>query len=495
MGIAEAGLRGCHQVLAVGLLLLAAPAWGQSGLFYPLKNDGVRSMKVVRLSDGKTIMAENPGQRLTPASVTKLFTSAAILDGFGPHQQITTDVLYTGSRKGATITGKLVVKGNGDPYLTSEKIWQLAADLRHLGIRSVTGGLIIDNSLFNDGFRDASRAGSTRSSRNAYDAPISALGINFNTVTVAVAPGDKVGQRARVSLDPYPLAGVTIKGTITTSRRGRKNAIRVVRLSDTLTGLTLKVSGSIAQGSKMTKIYRSVRQPVWSTGEQLRAFFAGAGIQVKGKVAAGRAPKGAKPLIAIEGFPIGFIVKGLNKFSNNYIADVLTKKLGEVSGYPDKNQPSMLKGIGAINGFLSQKVGLKKGYVLKNGSGLDNANKLSADDVMALLVYMYRRSELFPEYIVSLAVAGEDGTLKKRFNKLRTRPLTGIIRAKTGTLTKPVSVAGIAGYFYHPVQGMMAFVIIDNGKPGKRQPNILDLRERQDVALSRIYQKLNQTVH
>ena len=62
--------------------------------------------------------------------------------------------------------------------------------------------------------------------------------------------------------------------------------------------------------------------------------------------------------------------------------------------------------------------------------------------------------------------------------------LQGLIRAKTGTLTEPIAVSGIAGYFRHPTQGLVAFCVVENGKPGQRQPSIVDLRERQDRILT-----------
>jgi D-alanyl-D-alanine carboxypeptidase/D-alanyl-D-alanine-endopeptidase (penicillin-binding protein 4) len=54
------------------------------------------------------------------------------------------------------------------------------------------------------------------------------------------------------------------------------------------------------------------------------------------------------------------------------------------------------------------------------------------------------------------------------------------VRAKTGTLSEPIAVSGLAGYFHHPKQGMVAFCILENGSKGGAQPAITDLRDRQD---------------
>ena len=57
--------------------------------------------------------------------------------------------------------------------------------------------------------------------------------------------------------------------------------------------------------------------------------------------------------------------------------------------------------------------------------------------------------------------------------------MAGKIRAKTGTLTKPISVSAIAGYMQHPKHGLIAFTIINNGIK-VRTANIVQLRSDQE---------------
>ena len=92
--------------------------------------------------------------------------------------------------------------------------------------------------------------------------------------------------------------------------------------------------------------------------------------------------------------------------------------------------------------------------------------------------------EVFPEFLASLPATGWDGTLKKRFGKGDAVELKGLIRAKTGTLTEPIAVSAIAGYFRHPKHGMVAFCILENGKDGSSQPAVADLRDQQDQVLT-----------
>jgi D-alanyl-D-alanine carboxypeptidase len=156
-----------------------------------------------RLRDGKVLFESNADSLLSPASATKILTSAVALSYFGPAFSFKTPVYYTGKIEKNKIRGDLFLKGNGDPFLVSEVIWQAAVDLKHLGIKEVTGSIVIDNSLFDDEIRDESRLESTQKSSHAYDAPVSAFAINFNTIAVATAPTVK-GRPALAEVTPFP---------------------------------------------------------------------------------------------------------------------------------------------------------------------------------------------------------------------------------------------------------------------------------------------------
>lgn len=442
-----------------------------------------QTVHVVRLSDGKTLYEKAPDTLLAPASVTKVVTAAAVLSRFTPVHTFKTPLYHTGTRRNEKVMGDLVVVGDGDPYLVSEKLWQMAADLKNMGIREFTGDLVIDNTLFGDEGRDESRKFGQKSSVNAYDAPVSALGVNFNTLAVSVAPGDAMGKPALVSVDPYPLRGVTIDNDVKTIKAHGQKSLSVKRVSGK-DGETLVAAGAIATDMPIQKIYRSVGDFAKVSGEYFKAFLKQEGIVVRGGVREGRKPDDATLLYEIEGYDLRKIVGGLMSFSNNYVADTLVKRLG--AAFPKKGVPDATgsgtfdNGMAAINDFLRKDVGIKSEFTLYNGSGLDAENRLSARQVTDVLAYMEHHMEVFPEFLGSLPATGWDGTLKKRFGKAETEGLKGLVRAKSGTLTEPVAVAGLAGYFRHPKHGLVAFCIIENGKQDATQPAITDLRDRQD---------------
>jgi|SRR5581483_1188691 len=103
---------------------------------------------VLDLDTGETVFAQNPTLSLLPASNEKLSVTYAALTALGPAFTIETDVLGEGSQTGATWNGDLVLKGYGDPTLSSADLVALARQVRAAGITTVTGRVLGDESWF-----------------------------------------------------------------------------------------------------------------------------------------------------------------------------------------------------------------------------------------------------------------------------------------------------------------------------------------------------------
>ncbi len=466
-------------LIPAACLAVSQPA--NDTLFYPLKGSVNQSVMFVRLSDGKVLYEHDAKASLIPASIAKLATAAASLHFLSPHYAYQTRFYITGDRKAQQVNGDLVIEASGDPLLISEKMWQVAADIRHMGIRTITGDIVIDDSIFDSEIRDTSRKDFENFSVNAYDAPLSAFAINFNTFAIALAPAESSGKKAYAELDPYPLRGLSVDNRLVTSSNDRGGSFRVSRKTDKNSGTSMVVSGDIALDDPLQKVYRSVGDPIRASGEQVRAFLNKEGVIIQGQVHRGSVPKNAKLLTTLEGYPLSRIIESLNKYSNNYIADMLIKKLALKAG---AKQGNLADGLKLVRQFLEKDVGLSDEFQMFNGSGLDTRSRFSAAQMTKLLAYMEKHFDLFPEYLNSLPAAGSDGTLKRRLGS-KTDALQGIVRAKTGTLTSPVSVASLAGYIRHPKHGLVAFAVIDNGVPGQPQPHLADLRDRQDKGLEK----------
>ncbi|MFK7824672.1 MAG: D-alanyl-D-alanine carboxypeptidase/D-alanyl-D-alanine-endopeptidase [Oligoflexales bacterium] len=441
---------------------------------------------IARVQDGKVIYKSQEKELFSPASVTKLITSAALLHYFGPTFRFETKIGYSGSIRNGTISGDLIIEGDGDPSFVSETLWGVAADLKHMGLKEVNGQILINNGIFSGSMRDEIRNEGKNASNHAYDAPVSAFGLNFNTLAIAIFPGSRVGAKTKAELDPYPIGGVLIDNRIKTSSSNSRASYRVSRVS--LAGGKSKIilSGRIPLGYPLQKIYRSVNDPVLTSGEIFRRFMQEQGIRIKGSVAS-TTKQVENLLLTVPSKPIESIIRDLNIHSNNFIADVMVKRLGAQDLSKNfsaiNSEGSYENGMNIITQFLSKKVGIRTAFILQNGSGLTSQNRLSAEQVSKLLIYMAKRWDLFSEFLASLPTSGKTGTLEKRFQSDATTGLKGYIRAKTGTLTDPYAVSSLAGYVNHPKHGILAFTIIQNGKLGHRQPGILDLQKSQEIGL------------
>ena len=507
--LSPAILQPLNTMVLIGLLLTdssnlrALPASGTPGILRaPARVQ--QGLHFIRLSDQVELYGHNSNTLLNPASVTKLITAAAILHYFGPAHRFTTRILHTGTKKNGIISEDLIIDGDGDPMFVSETLWKLATDLRHSGIREIRGNLLICNSLFGGRIRDEIRLGGLKASNNAYDAPVTAFGVNFNTIALNVAPAQEPGLPALVGTDPYPIRGIQITNQVTTVGNNQNTRLLATRVSQPDGGSRLLIRGSIRLHDTLKKIYRSVNNPVLSSGEIVRAFLKENHIKIKGKVSeASSVLENARFLTSIPSETTGSIIKSMNLYSNNYISDVLIKRLGAEyankkkaalnSGTNENNKPepgTYKNGMDAVEDFLKNTVGIRKPFQLENGSGLTTRNRLSAGQVTRLLSYLAKRWDIFPEFIASLPQSGITGSLESRFDSKATSPLKGLIRAKTGTLSQPYLVSSLAGYLQHEQHGLLAFCIIQNGKEDEKKLGMPDLHKSQELGLLKISQSL-----
>jgi serine-type D-Ala-D-Ala carboxypeptidase/endopeptidase (penicillin-binding protein 4) len=173
------------------------------------------------LTSGTVLYTQNSMRSLAPASNEKLPLTYAALVKLGPTFRFATDVLGAGEQDGTTWLGSLVLKGNGDPTLTSGDLRVLAAKVRAAGIRRVTGGVVGDESWF-----DARRtvAGWKPSFYISESPPLSALVVDRARVGGYVTRSPALAA-ATIFRDALRAAGVTVEGP---ARLGRADEYSVL---------------------------------------------------------------------------------------------------------------------------------------------------------------------------------------------------------------------------------------------------------------------------
>ncbi|MCM2334882.1 MAG: D-alanyl-D-alanine carboxypeptidase/D-alanyl-D-alanine-endopeptidase, partial [Anaeromyxobacteraceae bacterium] len=456
--------RAALPVLLAALLAAAPPARGApegggsplaAGLDDLVLNGPLAEARagvcVASLDTGAVLYARGADQLLNPASNVKLFTAAAALARLGPEHRFDTEVSTDAASAGLPggQAKVLYLRGKGDPSLVTERVHALAADLLHLGLRRV-GDLVLD-----DGWFDAVRVGpgfDQEDGDKAYLAPAGALSLNYNTVAVHVGPGERPGAPGRVELEPDSPFFEVVNRTTT---GGPRSARRLVVASVPLPGgrQRVLVEGRLPARGRTSVTWKRVDDPPRYLGETLRRLLEQHGVKVTGRVKLGPVAPDAVLLHVAESEPLGVLVRRLQKTSNNFMAEQLLKALGAAAAGPPGTWTS---GVAAVEAFLAE-VGIPRGaYLMKNGSGLNDANRFSARQTVQLLVAMARRFPLAAEFLAALPVAGKDGTIRSR---MEGTDAAGQVRAKTGTLD---GVVALSGYVETAGHERLAFAILVN---------------------------------
>ncbi|WP_374196714.1 D-alanyl-D-alanine carboxypeptidase/D-alanyl-D-alanine-endopeptidase [Streptomyces sp. ISL-96] len=182
------------------------------------------------------------------------------------------------------------------------------------------------------------------------------------------------------------------------------------------------------------------------------------GIKEKGDPVAGKGPDDAEPVARALSAPLSALVERTLTHSDNDLAEALARQTALAS-----DEPASFEGAGKAVGSRLKKLQLPlSGARFSDGSGLDRDNRMSAALLAGLLARAAdpARPELRP-VLTGLPVAGFSGTLKSRYTD--DSPGTGMVRAKTGTLT---GVNTLAGTVVDADGRLLSFAFLTSGTTG-----------------------------
>ena len=444
-------------LLLLGLGLTEAPAVGATDLGprldkllkhgrIPADNFGIAVYDVSRVPQ-VLVYGHQEQLSMIPASVTKVATAATVLARLGPSFKFQTVLASEAPvREDGTLAGDLILKGGGDAGFVSESMWYLVNELRRANIRKIEGSVIVDDTSFDQVRADPSR--DPERNDRAYDAPVGAMSVNWNSINIFVRPL-KLGEAPQVVLDP-------IDNGYTIDNRAKVIAGEGSALDVTRDKSHIRLRGTIGLAHGEQTIYKNIDDPVDWSGRNLVFFLGQRGITVGGKIKAGKMPGGARVLAKIDSKPVAAHLGDMMKFSNNFVAEMLTKNLSAAAG---KTPATLDDGMRLIRANLNAMGIPDDHFTLLNPSGLSRRNRIRAADLALILVQAQKSFAWFAEFLTALPIAGLDGTLKKR---MKETPAEGWVRAKTGQL---LGVAALAGYAGRKDGGVRAFAFIFNGKP------------------------------
>ena len=426
------------KLLIIGLSLLSfcAHAVLPATVADALKNAGIPQNSVAvfvqAVEANSPILSHNADKSMNPASVMKLVTTNAALDLLSPSYRWKTELYRDGSLINGVLNGNLIIKGYGDPSFKAQEFWRLLMSLQQAGIKQINGDLIIDKSYFakNVGNRKTFDEETWR----AYNAEPSAFLVNGRNTSfkfIATETGVNVTQE-------FELPEVQIVNNMQLSQGAcgewRSRFGYTVKPKDN--GVMVIFSGTFSPACGERFLELSVLD------DEKYAFFTFKKLwhelngTFNGKLKIQEMPTGAVKVLEQVSDPLGYVIRDINKWSNNLMTRQLLLTISAEKLLPPATE---VNGEKAVKNWLSTKGLNFKELVIENGSGLSRVERISAEHLGRMLVSAYH-SPVMPELMASLPILSQDGTIKKRLVESQSN---GRAHLKTGSID---GVSAVAGY-------------------------------------------------
>ena len=368
---------------------------------------------------------------MNPASVMKLLTTFAGLDLLGPAFAWQTPVYLGGPVREGVLQGSLYLKGQGDPKLVMERLWLLLRRVQGLGIRQIKGDIVLDRSAFE--LPQTDPADFDGEPLKPYNAAADALLINYRSRVMTLVPDAGAGV-ARINHEP-PLAGVQTQPTVPLLagecgdwRSGLKGEFQDAERVGFAGGYPLSC------GEKVWPLAYS--DPASYNRRVVEGLWKEMGGQLLGSTHDGLVPAGLKPAFSVASPPLAEVIRDINKYSNNVMAQqlFLTFSLQQNGvGTPEGSRELLRQ-------WWRRRFGEADLPSIDNGSGLSRDSRISAQALARLLQAAWAGGTM-PELLASLPISGVDGTLR-RLGQDRSS-VVGVAHLKTGSLNDVAAVAGI----------------------------------------------------
>jgi D-alanyl-D-alanine carboxypeptidase/D-alanyl-D-alanine-endopeptidase (penicillin-binding protein 4) len=388
------------------------------------------SIVVSDLHSGETLLDLNPTVPRSPASTLKVVTTWSALESLGPNHHWHTRAYAAGPIVNGRLAGDLVIVGGGDPSLTAEHWWRFARQLRATGLQYIDGDIVIDRSLYKSQTEDPDEFDGK--GYRTYNVLPDALLVNLQSAEFHVHGENGETQ---VWIDPTP-ANLHVDNRVKSLSHGCPEGGHWVRFT-TLDAdpLHVAIDGTVGPACPVYAQRAIMTAPDYAFGT-FTTFWRSLGGRFDGSLRLGTRPERATLLTTLDSDSLAEVVYNTNKWSSNAMARML---LLAMAADQSTDPVGANEGERALQEFLSSRNLHFPELVVDNGSGLSRLARISADSMAAVLAAAYR-GRYFPEFVASLPIGGQDGTLRKRFVDLAP---DARIRMKTGHLA---GVAAISGY-------------------------------------------------
>jgi PBP4 family serine-type D-alanyl-D-alanine carboxypeptidase len=442
-------------------------------------------IEVYSIDRKKPLFELNADKFFTPGSTTKVVTEGAALALLGPDYRFQTRIFRSGPVVKGVLHGDLILVASGDPNLSGRvrrdgtlsftdedhsyggppftdypgaPIVSLAKQIAAMGIKRVTGKMLVDTEMF-DPVREVGS-----------NVVVSPIVINDNVIDVAVErslPGQYAVLRPMPNV-PY----IRFRSKIRTGRREDETSISYTQKPSR--GGTIEVIASgIIGGAAAANLAYPVDDPARFASAVFTQELSKAGVQVADatwSIDLGASPRDdAHKVATYTSPPLSEDVRVTLKVSQNLHAMMMPYVIGSVLGHARARSDRV--------GFL-----LMRNWLVRGGLDLSEAAQWDGEGngswtprfMARYLAFLYE-NPIFPKFYEGLPVMGRDGTLA---DMLPNSLAAGMVRAKTGTNMNSdllndgilVDGKGLVGYTTTPSGEHVAIAIFLNKVPVSRGP-------------------------
>jgi D-alanyl-D-alanine carboxypeptidase/D-alanyl-D-alanine-endopeptidase (penicillin-binding protein 4) len=432
-----------------------------------LKNQQMHLLILPARGD-QTLLTYQAENSVNPASTLKLLTSFIALDELGPNFRWKTQVYTDGTLKDGILTGKLYLKGGGDPNFTWDKLSQLLRQLRQQGLREIRGDLVLDRSYFQPTRPELNAPVFDENPDAYYNVIPDALLIHSNISAFSINTDNADSNTIDIKLNT-PMDNVRINNQMTRSNAPCsewKNGWLSPKISlDAQGQIDISISGAFPKNCRANVYLNLIERNVY-IASVFKALWQELGGNWQGNIVDGVVPANANLLLQKESDSLVETIRIVNKFSDNAMARILFLTIGAESllakNFADTSQTSNA----VVRDWFARHNIDYSNLAIENGSGLSRMDRINAWQLASIL-RVAANSNWYPEFASSLPIVGIDGSMR---NRLKASKAEARARIKTGYLKNVMAVAG----FVRDVQDkdwiLVAIVNTDEAIASKAKP-------------------------
>ncbi|MDK3019621.1 D-alanyl-D-alanine carboxypeptidase/D-alanyl-D-alanine endopeptidase [Pseudodonghicola flavimaris] len=417
----------------------ARAAGGAEGL---IARSGLPGEVVCAVADprsGKMLESVQGSEGLPPASVAKILTTLYALERLGPDYRFATRLIATGPVQNGVLQGDLVLAGGGDPTLSTDDLARMAAELKAAGVREVRGRFRVYDGVL----PFVQSIDESQPAHLGYSPAVSGIALNFNRVHFQWAPAGKgysVAMDARS--DRYRPEVAMARMRIA----NRQLPVYTYADRDGIDDWTVARAALGKGGSR----WLPVRKPAAYTGDVFRTLARAYGV-VLPAAQVGRSLPGGTVLITHQSDALRDVLRLMLKYSNNLTAEMVGMTASASGG---KTPDSLRASAAEMNRWAADRLGMSNTRMVDH-SGLGDASRMTAGDLVSALVQVRRQNILRP-LLKPFPMRDARGRI------MQNHPIK--VDAKTGTLN---FVSGLGGFLTAPNGRELAFAIF-TADPARR---------------------------